>query len=333
MGQKIFCVGLNGKPGNLQAILERFASEIHEVFAAVPPSITGSGRAGAVPLTFDKIAKQVETSHATGVGYNALLNAICLGGRQFQPAFQRQTVDFFEFADQVNIDALTIAEPFLLHKAVEFRESRAAKFTICVSSLADITDVVSAKRYEQMGAGRIILHQNVNRDFPALREILDSTSCEIELYANTGSLYKCPYRQAHRAFISHLSTLSPEDLEKAENHNWFKENCIAMRKRDPLEIVKAPTIRPEDISFYEKLGIRLFKISSRSMTTRWTLGVLNAYVNRTYDSSIADLCDTNLGRKMPQIPNTGLEGLLESIITAQKPYEEICKTFLEKCCQ
>jgi len=334
MSHKIFCVGLNGKPGNLEAILERYASHIHEVFVAVPPYLMGSGRAGADPLTLDKMAKQTEIAHGAGVGYNVLLNAVCLGGRQFHRNFQKQLYEFLECVCEANVDALTIADPFILQKAVAFRKSKGAEFTICVSSLADLTEAVSAKRYEDMGPDRIVLHQNVNRDFQAIRQIQEAVSCELELYANTGSLYKCPYRQAHRAYISHLSILTSEQLKEPENYNWFKANCISIRKKNPLEIIMAPTIRPEDLHYYEELGVRLFKISSRTMTTEWVTRVLSTYVNRSFNGSLPDLCDTNLGRDMPWIDNKMLDGLLEFIQSrcndVDYDYEACCRKFFHE---
>ena len=331
MTQKIFCVGLNGQPGNLEAILEGFAPHIHEVFAAVPPSLMGSGRAGAMPLTLEKIAEQVKTAHAAGVGYNALLNAVSLGGKQFQSEFLAQFRDFLDFAAAKEIDGLTIAEPFLIHQAVRFRDSTGAKLNICVSSLADITDAVSAKRHEEMGVDRIVLHQNVNRDIPSLRKILESVSCEIELYANSGSLYKCPYRQAHRMYVSHLSTLPPEALATPDNQNWYKANCIAIRKANPIEIVMAPTIRPEDVSFYQQCGIPLFKISGRAMPTDWLLKILGAYTARCWGGNVADLCDTNMGKAMPFVANRSLDGLLHALVRySGSDYERVCREFLPR---
>ena len=327
MNKKIFCVGLNGKAGNLEAILENFAPHIHEVFAAAPPTLMGSGRAGQYPLSLKEIEKHVKIAHECGVGYNALLNAVCLEGRQFQIDFQKQLHKFLEFVCETGIDVLTIADPFVLQKVVAFRKNNGARFIVCVSSLADVTDAFTAERYEELGADRIVLHQNVNRDFKALRQIIKSVSCELELYVNTGSLYKCPYRQAHRVFISHLSTLSPEELQQPKHENWFKANCIAIRRKNPLEIIMAPTIRPEDIHYYEDIGIRLFKISARTMPTEWAIKVLSAYIDRFFYGNIADLCDTNLGQKMPFVDNKKMGNLLELIEKNSKNYSQLCSEF------
>lgn len=330
MSERIFCVALNGRPGNLSAILERFSPHLHEVFAAVPPSLVGSGRAGAHPLTREMMAEQAKAAHAAGVGYTALMNAVSLGGRQFKTEFLSEFRGFLDFAAASGIDALTIADPFLIHQAVQFRDSTGAELDIYVSSLNDITDAVSAKRFEEMGVDRIILHQNVNRDFPALRAILDAVSCEIELYANTGSLFKCPYRQAHRVLVSHLSTLAPEQLAGGDNGNWYKAHCVALRKTNPLEIVMAPTIRPEDVAFYQKNGIRFFKISGRAMPTEWMLPVLQAYVDRGWKGNIADLCDTNMGQSMPFISNQLMDGLVQETFADPGAYRLICEKYLRR---
>ena len=324
-----FTVGLNGKQGNIETILEKFSKNIYEVFIAAPPDISGTGRAGATFSTFDELKRQTRLAHSLGVRYVLLINAICYGTELFKQHFKKKIEEFFKYCTEIAVDAIIIANPYLILLAVDFRNKHKTKWEIFVSSLAEVIRPEEAKRFDDMGVDRILLHQIANRDFKTLKKIIQVVNCDLELYANTGSLYRCPFRYAHRAFISHLSTIPQEELEQPENANWYKGKCITMRQKNPLEIIMAPTIRPEDLHFYEKLGIKYFKISGRSMPTEWMVDVLDAYVKRDYSGNIADLCETNLGREMPFVPNKKLDGLLDKVMYDIDNYSDICQTFCD----
>lgn len=150
--------------------------------------------------------------------------------------------------------------------------------------------------------------------------------CEIELYANSGGHYQCVYRTACRNLSAHLSTPEGYSAGKKAVH-WYRQRCIANRQKNPIEILMAPTIRPEDIPAYEKIGYDLFKISGRILSTSWMLKTLKAYTDGTFDGNIADLCEVNEGQKMPLVSNSLLEGFLEKVAYASDRYEEICKRF------
>lgn len=324
-----FFVGLNGKPGNIETILEKFSKDIYEVFIAAPPDISGSGRAGATFSTLNELERQTKLAHSFGVRYVVLINAICYGAELFTHSFRKKMEIFLKFLTEINIDGIVIANPYLILLSLDFRNKYKTHWEVFVSSLTEVIEASEAKSFDEMGVNRILLHQIVNRDFKTLKKIIQTVKCKLELYANTGSLYRCPFRYAHRAFISHLSTIPPEKLKQPEYVNWYKQNCISIRQKNPLEIIMAPTIRPEDLHFYEDLGIEHFKISGRSMSTEWMVNVLDAYIKRDFNGNIADLCETNLGRKMPFVPNKKLNGFLEKVKDNFGSYKDICQTFYD----
>ena len=58
---------------------------------------------------------------------------------------------------------------------------------------------------------------------------------------------------------------------------------------DPVELLKSPWIRPEDIPHYEALGYDRFKITERFKRTSLLLENVMAYENRHYDGNLLDL--------------------------------------------
>jgi collagenase-like PrtC family protease len=66
---------------------------------------------------------------------------------------------------------------------------------------------------------------------------------------------------------------------------------------DPVELLKSPWIRPEDIPHYEAIGYDRFKITERFKRTPLLLENVRAYENRRYDGNLLDLF--TLPRKGP----------------------------------
>jgi collagenase-like PrtC family protease len=76
-------------------------------------------------------------------------------------------------------------------------------------------------------------------------------------------------------------------------------------------------IRPEDLSFYNKLGVHYFKLTGRSKDEIWLQEVLFAYLAGRYEGNLLRL----LGISLPgftnaweeiEILNSGLNGFLDS---------------------
>jgi collagenase-like PrtC family protease len=58
---------------------------------------------------------------------------------------------------------------------------------------------------------------------------------------------------------------------------------------EPLEIMRSCWIRPEDLRFYEEIGIERFKLTERGMNTSDLSRIVAAYTNRNYPGNFADL--------------------------------------------
>jgi len=59
--------------------------------------------------------------------------------------------------------------------------------------------------------------------------------------------------------------------------------------KDPVNFVRSVWIRPEDLSFYEKLGIDCFKVLERSCPTDLLVKRVKAYRDQSFDGNLYEL--------------------------------------------
>jgi collagenase-like PrtC family protease len=62
-----------------------------------------------------------------------------------------------------------------------------------------------------------------------------------------------------------------------------------MRLDDPAKFIKADWIRPEDLAYYEELGVDSIKLVNRGMRTENLVRIVEAYTQRRYEGNLLDL--------------------------------------------
>lgn len=301
---KKFCVGLNGRPGFTELVLGKFSKHVHEVFVAAPASVCQTGRWGHAPVSEEEIERGVALAHRHGVRYNVLLNGLCLGGKQFSDPFLKNILRFVRFIESVGTDGVTAVDPAIIDLV-----RKNSGLHITVGSWAEVVEPVRARRLAAHGVNRIVLHQNVYRDFEMLKKIRDAVDIELEIIPNQGCLYQCEWGVSHHNMTSHASVLSEEERKELGGFNLPIKRCTAIRQSNPTEFLMSSLIRPEDLRIYEGLGFRLFKIAGRNRPTEWIINCLNAYVNGSYDGNVFDLsCHIGENRKSTFLPSKCLDG-------------------------
>jgi hypothetical protein len=66
---------------------------------------------------------------------------------------------------------------------------------------------------------------------------------------------------------------------------------------EPVEFLRSPFIRPEDVSAYREVGIDIIKLSDRTESTEFLLNTARAYAEGRYDGNLFDLIFRS-GRKI-----------------------------------
>lgn len=315
MAESKFCVALNGRPNNIEQILERYGNCIYEVFIAAPSQICPTGRWGHSSIAKEEIKRQVSLAHKYKVRYNVLLNGSCMDGMQFSSSFQKKIVDFVKFLDEIKTDSVTVVDPFIISLIRQH-----SKIHIIAGSWTEVVEPIRAKRLAERGADRIVLHQNVYRNFEMLKKIRESVNIELEIIPNQGCLLQCEWFISHINMVSHASVATPKELKNWGNFDYAIKRCTKIRQTDPIEFLMSSFIRPEDLALYEDLGYNIFKIAGRNRSTEWMSNCLSAYLKRSYEGNIFDLsCHIVEDKKINFLPNKNLDGWYQYMGSSTDP--------------
>lgn len=227
--------------------------------------------------------KHIELAHSLGINFNYVVNASCLGNIEFDREGRKKILEYFDLINNLDVDMVTVAIPYL----IELIKKEYSSIKIKASEIADVHSAIRAKFYEGIGAEILTLEIMYNRSFRVLESIRRSVNAEIELVVNSACLFQCPYHDYHNNIVAHTTQ------EEHPLHGYYMDycimKCVPTKLSNPIEIIKAPWIRPEDLHKYEKIGINRFKISNRVGKRELGLKCMEAYSNRRWDGNLGEL--------------------------------------------
>jgi collagenase-like PrtC family protease len=274
-------VGANWDIAFLDAVK---GTPVDALFGKLPFDIVGGARPGFVLPQVDRadVEQYIRACHERGLEFSYLLNAPCLGNLQYSKKGYGQLVELLEWIDQSGADAVTVGMPFL----IDLVRERFPRLKIKVSTTARVNTVRKALQYEAMGVEEIIIDEHINREFKTLAQIRKAVRCNLELILNNICLWQCPYNYEHVNHDGHSSRIGEDDYCYLQYPGYL---CLHRKLTDPVELLKSPWIRPEDVAAYEELGYEHFKITERFKRTPLLLEHVRAYENRRYDGNLLDL--------------------------------------------
>ena len=243
---------------------------------------------GRMALFIPKVGREeaaafIAEARKKGLGFNYLINATCFDNAEFTKEGYKKIIEHLEWIAATEADMVTVALPFLL----QMIKKLFPHLKVCVSSFARVHNVHLARFWEGVGADKIILPENIARDFDTLTLIRDAVGCELELIANHCCLYQCPFDLHHRNMVSHGSQHGHPCGGFAPD--WCKLSCQQLKLLHPEELIKARWIRPEDVGSYEEIGINCLKLVERFRGTDSLKKIINAYERRSYPGNLAEL--------------------------------------------
>ena len=260
-------------------------TSVDALFGKLPFDIVGGARPGFVLPQIDRdyVKRYIHACHEKGLEFSYLLNAPCLGNLQYSRKGFKQLIDLIEWVEEAGADAVTVGIPYL----VDLVRKRFPRLKIKVSTIARVNTVRKALQYEDMGVEEIIIDEHINREFKNLEAIRKAVKCNLELIVNNICLWQCPYNFEH---VNHDGHASREGEEEAYCYLQYPGYlCLYRKLTEPVELLKSPWIRPEDLPHYETIGYDHFKITERFKRTPLLLEHVKAYENRRYDGNVLDL--------------------------------------------
>ncbi len=255
------------------------------LFGKLPFDIVGGARPGFVlpDVDRDDVEQYIQACHERGLAFSYLLNAPCLGNLQYSKKGYEQLIELLEWIDHAGADSVTIGMPYL----IDLVRERFPRLKVKVSTTARVNTVRKALQYEAMGVEEIIIDEHINREFKTLEAIRKTVKCNLELILNNICLWQCPYNYEHVNHDGHASREGEqEDYCYLQYPGYL---CLYRKLTEPVELLKSPWIRPEDVSSYEDLGYDSFKITERFKRTPLLLEHVRAYEERRYEGNLLDL--------------------------------------------
>jgi collagenase-like PrtC family protease len=275
-------LGANWDLSSLDALK---GTSVDALFGKLPYDVVGGARPGFVLPQVDQkdVEQYIQACHERGLEFSYLLNAPCLGNLQYSRKGYGELIELLEWIDASGADSVTIGIPYL----IDLVRKRFPRLKVKVSTTARVNTIRKALQYEAMGVEEIIVDEHINREFKTLEAIRKAVTCNLELIVNNICLWQCPYNYEHVNHDGHASRKGEEEDYCYLQYPGYL--CLYRKLTDPVELLKSPWIRPEDIPHYEAIGYEHFKITERFKKTSLLLEHVKAYENRRYEGNLLDL--------------------------------------------
>jgi collagenase-like PrtC family protease len=277
-----------------QLIENMIKDDVVEVFGKLESDFFGGGRASfSLPsITKSNAQRHVECVHENGLEFNYLLNSTCLGNKEFSRSGQKKMVKLLDWLCEIEIDTVTVSIPYIFM----WIKKKYPDLKINVSTWADVDTIERLKYWNGLGANAITLPaMRLIRDFPLLRQMRKAADCKLQLIANEKCIRECPHENYHKSLLSHSSQSDHDSGGFLIDYCFFQ--CSLDALKDKSSIIRGSWIRPEDIKYYEKVGIDRIKLVDRRMADEQILKIVKAYTERRYDGNLLDLFNRNLTKR------------------------------------
>ena len=276
-----YIVPINWDLKLLESIDPRYVGEFYGKLAVDP---IGGGRSGYSlhDISRRKAKEYINQIHKRKLKFNYLVNASCFANREFTKKGYSEIRKFLDWLSLSEVDSVTVASPYLVQIIKKFYD-----FKVAISAFARINSIDRIRFWQDLGADSLTLSEiDLNRDFKKLRMIRRYTKLNLRLIANNSCSLHCPMESFHSNYSSHASQSFQKNISLID---YFMRFCRFRMLLNPEEIIKAGWIRPEDVKYYEDIGIDNLKLVDRRIDTQLILKIHNAYIAREYKGNLIDL--------------------------------------------
>nr|WP_314464351.1 U32 family peptidase [uncultured Clostridium sp.] len=246
----------------------------------------GSGRTiDSLPaIDLFKLEDYVKYSKSKGIGFNYTFNSIHMNNNEFTEAGIKEIQDYLHELADIGIDSITVTLPPLF----EIIKGTGVDFKIKTSTICQINNANKAMAYKNLGAERIVIEESVNRKFDTLKNITDVFGDKVEIIVNAVCNQDCIYRTFH---YNEIATDSVKVTNKA-SIQYYNNRCMLRRHGEMGNIMKMSWVRPEDIEYYNAVGIHYFKLQGRHNVIKGDpVRAVECYFKASFDGNLMHLID------------------------------------------
>jgi collagenase-like PrtC family protease len=299
-----------------------------------------------LPDVGDKqLEEYVNIAKANGIDFNYTLNSFMPYGSKVELNKNlNYIIDLVNYLESIGIYRLTIANPIMLEVIRKYARS---KIEIELSTCAHVDTLTQIKYYhEKYGVNKICGNLNKNRDFKFLSkaaEYCKKNGIIYELMANEfcgvggeGYATHCIYRDS--CYMCHATNHTYGDSVLLNNYPM--DLCTKARGEDPANWLRLKWIRPEDLRYYNAIGLKHFKITGRTGSTQYISETIRSYLEESYNGNLlnlwkplesikADITEAQVSKV--DIPNKKLDKFIYPWIEGKNCDYEVCGETCNYC--
>jgi len=258
--------------------------KIYETYGNLNPGheVLGTGRTqrGLPKISDSNLKEYIEESALKGIKFNYTFNARCTSNMEFGLKGQNEILRHVEHLISLGVNQMTVVVPPVL----QLIRNHFPDMYLCASVIANIRSVRQASLFKSMGADRLILSEDINRDFKLLEQIRKWCKLPLEIIVNTRCLYQCAFRNSDYNYLSHCGN-SAKSLPIYDYYKWL---CSQYLFANPIEFYKMRWVRPEDLNHYPYVSF--FKVIGRQLVHEADLPrAAEAYMKGSFDGNLLDL--------------------------------------------
>jgi collagenase-like PrtC family protease len=308
-------------------------SKVIETFGQLAPdTVFGScrGPKGLPEVDRHRLEDYVKYCNGKGIDFDYVINATCMSNEELTRSGYKKIKDFLEMLEGMGVGWVTISLPSLMEIAMYISPNLKIK----ASTVCQINSPHKAKFYEELGIKRIVLDEDIYREFNTLKSIRKVYSGDLEVIVNSFCVNDCPFKMFHYNSFSHSHTNTDECA-------YFSSRCMNMHI-GAENYMKLNWIRPEDIHYYFDTGICYFKVQGRTNVYSGNPAkAVTHYIEEHYDGDLISLLELFSSAKPLtiancEIDNSKLDGFFEKYVKDPCFCTKICsecgycKSFAEK---
>ncbi|MCD4722460.1 MAG: hypothetical protein K8S13_21770 [Desulfobacula sp.] len=214
--------------------------------------------------------------------------------------FLNQTLDKLEFlVSHSNITGIIFSDTYFLNALSATKRDVIS----CLEAVPGINSMIDSSQkafsffdiIKQTGfklPGKIVLDRSLNRNINQLKKTGEKIKqqynhIKVELLANEGCIYHCPFKLTHDAQISFSNLRITIDRTFQINQSI---GCHAYFSKTPEKAFKSPFIRPEDTNKYTGMADTI-KLCGRTLGIKFLSNCISAYIKKSYNGNLFNLMD------------------------------------------
>lgn len=312
---------------------------IHEVYGSLPEDIIGNLRPSyhIKPVTKSNLKEFIQLLHNYNIKFDYIINSSIFPLPQ--DVNKEEILSFLDSLIELGVDSFTATNPYL----IVLIKQNFPKIIVNASICNEISTIHKVKEFEDLDVDCIVLDKDINRDFDLLKKIIKSTNVDLKLLCNSPCLYQCINTQYHANYSSVLSKCSLNTTNIKIHSPFCVLYCAHKHFSNPIEHIKSRWIRPEDLNFYNKLGICFFKLDGRDKPPKYMIEVVKAYYFNFFNGNFLYLLHNRYPKDIMSINlfNTdnvdaewkiGIDNRsLDNFIDIWSQKKNVCKDGCEKC--